>query len=975
MTVPALVPPVSDSADDRLVVLVEELTARLQSGEPVDVEAFLAEHGEHAGRLRTLLPTLHVLAEFGQSPLAEPGEQAPGSDEPVRRVLGDFRIMREVGRGGMGIVYEAEQVSLGRRVAVKVLPFAATLDVKQLMRFQNEARAAAYLHHQHIVPVYYVGCERGIHFYAMQFIDGRSLAAVVAELHRLRGHGEPKLPSPVTETADASHGRPVPPAETAVPPFSQPETDHLAGLVTERLPCHGLSFQTVARLGIQAAEALEYAHQLGIIHRDIKPANLMVDQRGNLWITDFGLAHCQSQAGLTMTGDLMGTLRYMSPEQVQGKRGLLDHRTDIYSLGVTLYELLTLEPTFPGDDRNDVLRRIPQEEPRPPRRLRPGIPAELQTIVLKAIEKEPANRYLTAQDLADDLERFLEDKPIRAKRPTWIQQVRKWQRRHRTIVVICGLAALLILVVSAGLLAVNTVQIRAEQKRTKGERDRAQAALAAEEKQRKFAEENLRLALQALDEVFITPAEAEVRIAGWERRALMPEHLERLDRTFLQKGLEFYERFAQTNHTNPALQEVIGKAHERAGRVHMIVGKKDKAETAFRRAIAILEKVDEGPPAGPESRMDLAEAYHWLGQLLKDVGRLEEAEGILRQNLAVSQKLAAAFPGVANYRLHLCLAGIAFGDLVRARGRPQEARQWFEQALDVARKTLADFPALGDGPGYEIRQWLGDLLKQLGSHSEAETLYRQNLNLALRLVADSPTVADHWQKLAHSQWSLARLYVPGRIAEAEQVYRQVISLAEQLVSRFPDVAAYQDGPARSYIGLGDVLWVRGQYAAAVEQYQRALTVKPDFGDGHWKLAWFLVNCAEVRFRDPARAIEAAKKALAATMENGHYWKTLGWASYRAGKWEAAIEALERANWYCAGGGSYEWFPLAMAHWQRGDKELARQWYVKACRWMQDHEDKFSKEPGYFWDEEFNRFRAEAAEVLGIRDGETKDIVK
>ena len=177
-------------------------------------------------------------------------------------------------------------------------------------------------------------------------------------------------------------------------------------------------FRTAAALGIQAAEALDHAHKFGIVHRDIKPANLLLDVQGNLWITDFGLARLQDDAGLTITGDLLGTLRYMSPEQALAKRGYLDHRTDIYSLGATLYELVTLRPAIDGQDRQEVLRKIAEDEPTPPRRLNPAIPRELETILLKAMNKEPESRYATAQELADDLRRFLEDKPIRAKRPT-----------------------------------------------------------------------------------------------------------------------------------------------------------------------------------------------------------------------------------------------------------------------------------------------------------------------------------------------------------------------------------------------------------------------------------------------------------------------------------------------------------------------------------------------------------------------------
>jgi serine/threonine protein kinase len=210
-------------------------------------------------------------------------------------------------------------------------------------------------------------------------------------------------------------GLPTTPYEPREPaPGPVGETSLRASRSTEPSIRSTAYFRTVANLGTQAAEALEHAHQLGVVHRDIKPANLLVDGRGNLWITDFGLAHCQSQAGLTMTGDLVGTLRYMSPEQALAKRLLIDHRTDIYSLGVTLYELLTLEPAFSGRDREELLRQVAFEEPRTPRQRNKAIPRELETIVLKAMEKSPESRYATAQELADDLRRFLEDRPIQA---------------------------------------------------------------------------------------------------------------------------------------------------------------------------------------------------------------------------------------------------------------------------------------------------------------------------------------------------------------------------------------------------------------------------------------------------------------------------------------------------------------------------------------------------------------------------------
>src|SRR6266536_2407284 len=211
-------------------------------------------------------------------------------------------------------------------------------------------------------------------------------------------------------------------------------------------------FRSVAQLGAQVAEALDHAHQMGVVHRDIKPGNLMLDARGKVWITDFGLARLDSSASLTVSGDLVGTLRYMSPEQALAKRVTIDHRSDVYSLGVTLYELLTLEPAVGGKDRQELLHQIAFEEPPLPRKVNRAIPQELETIVLKAMEKNPAERYVTAQDLADDLRRFLEDKPIRARRPSLAQRARKWARRHKPLVRATAALVLAVLLLGGGVL-------------------------------------------------------------------------------------------------------------------------------------------------------------------------------------------------------------------------------------------------------------------------------------------------------------------------------------------------------------------------------------------------------------------------------------------------------------------------------------------------------------------------------------------
>jgi WD40 repeat protein/serine/threonine protein kinase/tetratricopeptide (TPR) repeat protein len=480
---------------DRERRLDEIVTAYLkaaEAGQAPDREKLLECYPELAAELRlffadqdalepiaTPLRMVALAARAADAPACASG--APQREAAVPGRLGDFQIVREIGRGGMGVVYEAEQVSLGRKVALKVLPALATLDPRRLQRFHNEARAAASLHHTNIVPVFAVGAEHGVHFYAMQLIDGQSLAGVLGELRRQASAkaGQPAADAP-EQDGEVTTAHPPPEGAAAAPSTAAQGALSTEGGISKRD-----YLQAVARLGVQAAEALDYAHQLGVVHRDVKPGNLMVDGRGQLWVTDFGLAHL-SEGGqsLTLTGDLVGTVRYMSPEQALAQRVVIDHRTDVYSLGATLYELLTLRPVFCGDSREELLRQIAFEEPRPLRKLNKMIPAELETIVLKALEKNPAERYATAQELAEDLRRFLEDKPIQARRPSLVQRARKWARRHRPLVAAAAVVAVLALLGST----LSTVLIWQAYEGEAVQRQLAQTAEANERTQRDRAE-------------------------------------------------------------------------------------------------------------------------------------------------------------------------------------------------------------------------------------------------------------------------------------------------------------------------------------------------------------------------------------------------------------------------------------------------------------------------------------------------------
>ena len=375
-------------------------------------------------------------------------------DDGTIRTLGDFRLIEEIGRGGMGVVYLAEQISLGRKVALKVLPFAAFLDSRCLQRFKQEAQAAAMLRHPNIVNVHCVGCERGVHYYAMELVEGESLATIVEQLK-----GQLSAGDTVGSTAESDTGNTVvrPTAAAARHELRYTDTSPWNALSTQYSQRRSEYFRTVAHIVSQIADAIHYAHEQGVVHRDLKPSNLLLDYHGHAWVTDFGLAHIQGDPSLTITGDLLGTLRYMSPEQAEGRK-VLDHRTDIYSLGLTLYELLALRPAFDGRRRAELLQQITDSQPPPLRALARGLPRDLETIVLKALARQTEQRYESAAELAEDLRRFLHHQPVRARRTSRLRQWAHWVQRHRltAVALVASLLTLIALSVVGPLVAIDT---------------------------------------------------------------------------------------------------------------------------------------------------------------------------------------------------------------------------------------------------------------------------------------------------------------------------------------------------------------------------------------------------------------------------------------------------------------------------------------------------------------------------------------
>ena len=755
------------SSDNQLASLVEEITRKLEAGQDVRLSDYARLYPDQIGSLQKLMPSLTalVLAGLGTGDSLRIEGEGNGSAAVGGRQLGDFRLIRELGRGGMGMVYEAEQLSMGRRVALKVLPFAALAQDKSLQRFRNEVRAAAALDHPHIVAIYSVGEERGVHYYAMQLVRGQSLADMISQLRKARVSDESEGTDPLSNSsdektiaADSDRLR----SRAALNVGASPATKHFdqARISTAVDSRHAAElWSTAARLGIQAAEALQHAHDLGVLHRDIKPSNLMLDVDGKLYVTDFGLARIESDAGMTLTGDILGTLRYMAPEQALANRTIIDHRADVYSLGATVYELIALRPAFGETDRAQLLKQIAFEEPRAPRKIDRRIPAELETIVLKAMAKQPEDRYQSAQRLADDLRAFLEDRPIRAKPPSLVNRLAKWSRRHRALL---AWTTLVLVVLAVGSL-LSTARLLWERERTELAAAESQAVIA-------FLVNDLLAAPkeeQRLNrEVTVTEvlANAEAKIAA----ALADQPL--VEATVRQVMAESYK----------ALQ------------------KNDKAEPHARRALEL--RIEYLGPASHEA----LESTTTLAQALVGVGNYEDARQLCANTLNVTKRnlglehpdtLAAMRQMVwvilqtgtnrnssdAGYAFQLgqetlsrsrALLGTENREtlesmhymsmLLRMKGRPADADRLCQEILDVSRRVLGP----EDPFTIDIVEDFAQILIRRGELNEAAELYEQALEGQRRILGtkDPDTLRTMWQ-LAQAKIDLGKFDDACKLAE------------------------------------------------------------------------------------------------------------------------------------------------------------------------------------------------------------------
>lgn len=835
----------STGIDQALGWVVEQVTARLEAGEALDAEAVAREYPDHADELRELLPTLAALAGL-----------VTRLPDGTPRVMGDFHIDGVLGRGGMGIVYRARQVSLGRDVALKVLPVEATLDLRRMVRFQNEARAAGSLSHPNIVPVYAVGREGDFHFYAMRLIDGCNLAEVV---RALRQRGRPAdLPDPDRRTKPyAGPVDEIPPGESA-----------LAGSVAADLALRGGEFfRTAAGWAATAAEALHHAHQVGIIHRDVKPGNLLLDRSGQVWVTDFGLAQLPSGGEMTRTGAMPGTPRYMSPEQAAGLRAVLDERTDVYSLGVTLYELLTLEPAFSGGDSAELQRLIATEDPRPLRSINPAIPTELETVVLKAIAKDPADRYTTAKELAEDLDRFVRDDPIRARRPTLVQRARRWVRRYRSLVAVAA-AGLLVCLAVAGA-AVGWIAHDWQTRRETGNHLVAQAVdeASAHREQRRYADAvaaarkaEALAASYPVDPVWRQrAADLRLQVDGEQEAA---ERDRRLLAALLDAGIPAerdlvpsFRRDAAGRmavFAGPTLDQLYAEAFRAWGLDVDVVPTAEAAARLGARPAAVVEEVvaalDAWAAAIRQANGDWRRYAALAGAL--DAGRTSwqrELRAILERGQLEQERAVGALAG---FLVPLGpLAGLVPGE---DRNR---LRQLAEQ-IDV--RTA---PATGVTTLARSLEQVGDrdravrILRAAATTRLDQPLLAQTLGLLLaRMPREHFNESVEWLRAARMLRPSLSLHLAVAVTAIGRA-DEGVQLLEALVREEPD------NPT-AHLHLGRAYFEQGNYRKAEAAQREAIRLKPDFPLAHTCLGMALApDPRRPDFGDMDAAIASYREAI------------------------------------------------------------------------------------------------------------------
>lgn len=882
------------SALDDLVV---ECLDRMESEGDSAVDALCALHPEHASALASRIRTLRAAGLIGEA-----GTRA--QTEPFPDRLGDFELVARLGAGGMGVVYRARQTSLGREVALKLIRPEHLYFEGARERFRREVEATARLQHPGIVPIHTVGEERGVPYFAMELVAGLSLGEV---LERVRGRS----------------------------PASLAGRDLLALLPGEGSSAlfDGSWCEAVARIVREVAEALEHAHRRGILHRDLKPSNVMVTRSGRVLLVDFGLSSSRATTDptakrLTRSGSHLGSLPYMPPEVVTGGAGACDARGDVYSLGATLYELVTGELPFAADDGALVLHRITEGRVKRPREHDAAIPRDLEVVCLTAMEHDPARRYPTAADFAADLTRVLERRPIEARPAGPFLRIARYAQRRPAHAAAIGLAVVLLV----GVPTVLWIQQRVANREIRAGLDEAR-------KQRDRARANLDVAAESIEDLLARVGDRDLdRVPG----------VDKLRARILDDALALNEQLVEV-----APDEDVGVvraaiARARTAEIRRLMGRNAESIDLFDEALAVLAHADANLLREGEVAWSAANTYARRAQVLRDVGRNEDAladadeavrrlqsahlgpareaqrasalrhalshaatslfllgrreEGIARQRegIAVARREVETSPD-ADTQLMLGASLCALSYQLLESGRSEEAEKVLEEAVELEERALALDPLSREGRGAlaDARINLGTARWRQLDPPGAVPHYRRALELLESLVRDFPTVTDHATALNDCRTSLAGAlhYQSGTRDEVLTLMRAAVASQEALCAARPDELRSRATLAVATANLGAITG-QTEPEAGIALFRRAMEIiepvrasEPNSAQwsqylGEWWLGLCELETKRGRLDDAASALETSRRTF-----------PLEWRTLRriAGRWVVLSETARTSN--------------------------------------------------------------------------------
>ena len=806
-------PPRADNERNPVELLAEEFAQRLRDGEHPSVQEYVDKYPDLAGALRALLPSVAMMERADDQATTAADEPVPLTDgfQLNRDQVGDFQIIR--------VVYEAHQKSLNRPVALKILGASVSRSPRQLERFRREAEAAARLHHTNIVPVFGMGQDSGLYFYAMQLIDGVSFGEILDVLRGSTGteHSPESTGFSVSEAAAAMLRRKSDWRNRTRPESSDSTSDTLTPEAGGESPGqesgrHVLAhrpeyWRRVAKIGVSVASALGYSHGQGILHRDIKPSNVLLDGKGIVWVADFGLAKHEDHEGVTSVGDVVGTIRYMAPEQFNGQT---DARSEIHSLGLMLYELLTLRPAYEEPLHGLLIRQKMSAPPPKPREIVPDVPRDLETIVMKACAIDPSHRYPRAEALEGDLKRYLEGRPIHARRVSPGERLWRWTRRNPVTAALSSTVAIL-LVAAVVVFAVGKARTDAEKQRAvealgslkiekarvETERSKALTAVARATQEHARAEKNLQTAMTAFEEIV-----GNIAARGFPRSLASdedakPTAVTPADVQLLEKLLKFFNEFASQNTAD--FRTETATAHRRLGDIRKQLGRFAQAETSYYKSIEIYKALAarnaKAEPTGPK-RPDPNDAFVIeQAQILNEIADSESRRGEVPKARRTHRQ--------------------ALGLLENRQGRPTPATR-FELAktlllnlsMDIrAGLELATEKTRPGRPGRSPRR-NGGKPRRPGPHSRGGGLFGfrrlsgrtsqqieacdRAIKLLGDLVSEYPDNSDYRLELARAHHTQTRYAFGEKGADAEsQSLQSAIKHLEHLTKAFPDAHVFK----------------------------------------------------------------------------------------------------------------------------------------------------------------------------------------